>query len=117
MRTRIMLVPALAFAALASLAAAQPATPQDPALLNSLDSLKRVITRRILSDAEKKEIRACDREKTLFLQKYAKPGCQSIDIIAVRKTLFPPARKVHPFYFSPLKTILRGFRQTIAWVV
>ena len=69
MRIRIMLVSALALATLAASAAAQPATPQDPALLNSLDSLKRVITRRILSDAEKKEIRACDREKTQFLQK------------------------------------------------
>lgn len=48
---------------------AQPGgpSPQDPAVLNSLDSLKRVITRRILSDAEKKDIRSCDREKTRFL--------------------------------------------------
>ncbi|MDB5102746.1 MAG: hypothetical protein JWP91_435 [Fibrobacteres bacterium] len=55
---------------LAVLAEAQPAgaPPQDPALLNSLDSLKRVITRRILSDGEKKEIRSCDREKSLFLK-------------------------------------------------
>lgn len=48
---------------------AQPGQPpQDPALMNSIDSLKRVITRRILSDAEKKEIRACDREKSQYLR-------------------------------------------------
>jgi hypothetical protein len=41
---------------------------QDPSLLNSLDSLKRVITRRILSDGEKKDIRACDREKSQYLK-------------------------------------------------
>jgi hypothetical protein len=52
-----------------SLAAAQPPpAPVDPAVLNSLDSLQRVIQRRILSDADKKEIRACDREKAKFLQ-------------------------------------------------
>lgn len=49
-------------------AAAQPASPVDPSVLNSLDSLQRVIQRRILSDADKKEIRACDREKTKFLK-------------------------------------------------
>jgi hypothetical protein len=54
---------------LAPVVPAQPGgpSPQDPSVLNSLDSLKRVITRRILSDAEKKEIRSCDREKTGFL--------------------------------------------------
>jgi hypothetical protein len=58
---------------LASLAAAQsPSTPQDPSVLNSLDSLQREITRRILSDADKKEIRACDRGKAQFLK-----GCRS----------------------------------------
>ena len=55
---------------LATQASAQPMqAAQDPALLNSLDSLKRVITRRILSDAEKKEIRACDREKAQYLKR------------------------------------------------
>lgn len=50
-------------------AAAQPsATPVDPSVLNSLDSLQRVVQRRILSDADKKEIRACDREKAKFLK-------------------------------------------------
>lgn len=58
---------------LAASAPAQPAsTPQDPALLNSLDSLKREITRRILSDADKKEIRSCDRGKAEFLK-----GCRA----------------------------------------
>ncbi len=47
---------------------AQPMLPQDPGVLNSLDSLGRVIQRRILSDADKKEIRACDREKAQFLK-------------------------------------------------
>ncbi|MDB5047074.1 MAG: hypothetical protein JWO30_145, partial [Fibrobacteres bacterium] len=45
-----------------------PQPPQDPSVLNSLDSLKRVITRRILSEAEKKDIRACDREKSQYLK-------------------------------------------------
>lgn len=63
----------IACLALAAAAAASPAsTAQDPALLNSLDSLKREITRRILSDADKKEIRACDREKAQFLK-----GCRA----------------------------------------
>ena len=72
MRFRI----ALAFAAAgAILASAQPSsTPQDPALLNSLDSLRRVIERRSLSDADKKEIRACDREKAQYLK-----GCRAAD--------------------------------------
>jgi hypothetical protein len=52
----------------AGAARAQPEQPpQDPNVLNSLDSLQRVITRRILSDADKKEIRSCDREKAQFL--------------------------------------------------
>jgi hypothetical protein len=59
-------------AALGVAAAQPPPTPQDPAVLNSLDSLERVIQRRILSDADKKEIRACDREKTQFLK-----GCRA----------------------------------------
>jgi hypothetical protein len=60
---------------LAGTARAQPgAPPQDPNVLNSLDSLKRVITRRILSDGEKKEIRSCDREKSQFLKQ-----CRSSD--------------------------------------
>jgi hypothetical protein len=59
---------ALALSAGSGNPAAQPgAPPQDPAVLNSLDSLQRVITRRILSEADKKEIRACDREKSQFL--------------------------------------------------
>ena len=63
--TSLFLVLILACAASAQM----PSPPQDASVLNSLDSLKRVITRRILSDADKKEIRACDREKTQFLQK------------------------------------------------
>jgi hypothetical protein len=41
---------------------------QDAAVFFSLDSLQRVIARRILSDADKKEIRACEREKSLALK-------------------------------------------------
>lgn len=48
--------------------AQMPSPPRDPDLLNSLDSLKRAITVRILSDADKKEIRACNQEKTAFLK-------------------------------------------------
>jgi len=60
---------AFALASVAALAAAQPpAVPVDPSVLNSLDSLQRVIQRRILSDTDKKEIRACDREKAKFLK-------------------------------------------------
>jgi hypothetical protein len=62
---------ALVFSAACSAlpAAAQPpATPVDPSVLNSLDSLQREIRKRILSDADKKEIRACDREKAKFLK-------------------------------------------------
>ena len=69
MPIRILISLFLAFAASAS---ASASTPQNPAVLNSLDSLKREITRRILSDADKKEIRACDREKALFLK-----GCRA----------------------------------------
>jgi hypothetical protein len=67
LRTAFALACAAVFAASAP-AAAQPPTPQDPGVLNSLDSLGRVIQRRILSDADKKEIRACDREKAQFLK-------------------------------------------------
>lgn len=45
-----------------------PSPPRDPDILNSLDSLKRVITVRILSDADKKEIRSCNQEKSAFLR-------------------------------------------------
>ena len=48
-------------------------------LLNSLDSLQREITRRILSDADKKELRACDREKSQFLKE-----CRAADTAQVR---------------------------------
>ncbi len=72
---RLRLAFALAFsAALGGIpcvapANAQPtAVPVDHSVLNRLDSLRRVIQRRILSDQEKKDIRACDREKTKFLK-------------------------------------------------
>ncbi|MBW8886927.1 MAG: hypothetical protein JF616_04130 [Fibrobacteres bacterium] len=71
---RLRLACALAFSALGAVLCAAPAiaqptaTPVDPSVLNSLDSLQRVIQRRILSDSDKKEIRACDREKTKFLK-------------------------------------------------
>ena len=48
--------------------AQMPSPPRDPDILNSLDSLKRAITVRILSDADKKEIRACNQEKSAFLK-------------------------------------------------
>jgi hypothetical protein len=73
-----------AFIACLALAAgrieAQPgAPPQDPNVLNSLDSLQRAITRRILSDADKKELRACDREKSQFLKE-----CRASDTAQTR---------------------------------
>lgn len=65
---RLSAVAAL-FSTLAVSAAAQPMqSGQDPSVLNSLDSLQRVITRRILNDADKKDIRACDREKSQSLK-------------------------------------------------
>ena len=68
--------------ALAVQARAQPgAPPQDPSALNRLDSLKRVITRRILSDADKKDIRSCDREKFQYLKqcRAADSGSAQVD--------------------------------------
>ncbi len=59
----------LILAVLAANASAQPvAPPQDPNLIGRIDSLHRAITRRILSDADKQEIRSCDREKAQFLK-------------------------------------------------
>lgn len=51
-------------------ARAQPplSMPDQGSAQFSLDSLRRVITKRILSDADKREIRSCDREKTQFLK-------------------------------------------------
>lgn len=71
MRFRIAFALALVSGAVPA-AARPPATPQDPAVLNSLDSLRRVIERRSMSDADKKDIRACDREKAQFLK-----GCRA----------------------------------------
>lgn len=60
----------LALLSMAAISHAQlPSPPRNPDALNSVDSLKRVITRRILSDADKKAIRSCDREKYAFLKK------------------------------------------------
>ncbi len=42
--------------------------PQSSSAAFSLDSVQRVISRRILSEADKKEIRACEREKAQSLQ-------------------------------------------------
>jgi hypothetical protein len=42
--------------------------PEAGAEQMAVDSARRVITKRILSDADKREIRACDREKTQFLK-------------------------------------------------
>lgn len=52
------------------LSRAQPQHADSPMMadLASLDSLRRIISMRILSDPDKKEIRACDREKTEFLK-------------------------------------------------
>jgi hypothetical protein len=59
---------------------AQPgAPPQDPNVLNSLDSLQRAISRRILTEADKKELRACDREKSQFLKE-----CRAADTAQTR---------------------------------
>jgi hypothetical protein len=69
MRLRLAFALAISAALGVAQAMAQPtATPVDPSALNSLDSLQRVIQRRILSDPDKKEIRACDQEKTKFLK-------------------------------------------------
>ncbi|HKP95202.1 MAG TPA: hypothetical protein VJ385_05540 [Fibrobacteria bacterium] len=66
---KLLLTAAFSLCILATSPRSQPLlTAQDPSLLNSLDSLKRVIARRILSDAEKKDIRACDREKSRYLK-------------------------------------------------
>lgn len=43
-------------------------TPLDHNLVAKADSLRRVIEKRTYSDADKKEIRACGREKTDFLK-------------------------------------------------
>jgi hypothetical protein len=52
------------------LAPAQPpmSMPDEGSAQASMDSLRREITKRILSDAEKKDIRACEREKSQFLK-------------------------------------------------
>src|SRR5687768_17580481 len=42
--------------------------PLDPALVAKADSLRRAIERRTYSEADKKEIRSCDREKSDFLK-------------------------------------------------
>lgn len=76
--TRLALMACLALTAVRI--QAQPgAPPQDPNVLNSLDSLQRVITRRIMSDADKKELRACDREKSQFLKE-----CRASDTAQAR---------------------------------
>jgi hypothetical protein len=62
---------------------AQPpmSMPDEGSAQASADSLKREITKRILSDAEKKEIRACDREKAQFLKqcRAADPAHADVD--------------------------------------
>ncbi len=45
-----------------------PKAPLDPGLVHSADSLRREIEKRTYSDADKKEIRACGREKMDFLR-------------------------------------------------
>jgi hypothetical protein len=45
-----------------------PKPPLDPGLVHSADSLRREIEKRTYSDADKKEIRACGREKSEFLR-------------------------------------------------
>jgi hypothetical protein len=53
----------------------------DPTVAMSLDSLRRVINLRVLSDADKKAIRACDRDKSRFLKeaRAAEPGYAQVD--------------------------------------
>ena len=66
---KVLLATAFTLCVLATSPRSQPLlTAQDPNVLNSLDSLRRVIDRRILSDADKKELRACDREKSQYLK-------------------------------------------------
>lgn len=71
MLRRLTLFPCL----LATLAIAQPPSiarapkpPLDPALVAKADSLRREIEKRTYSDADKKQIRACGREKQEFLK-------------------------------------------------
>jgi hypothetical protein len=45
-----------------------PAPPLDPALVSKADSLRRHIERTTYTDADKKELKACNREKTDFLK-------------------------------------------------
>lgn len=45
-----------------------PKAPLDPGLVHSADSLRREIEKRTYSDTDKKEIRACNREKTDYLR-------------------------------------------------
>lgn len=45
-----------------------PAPPLDPALVAQADSLRRHIERTTYTDADKKELKACNREKTDFLK-------------------------------------------------
>lgn len=45
-----------------------PKAPLDPGLVHSADSLRREIEKRTYSDADKKAIRACNREKADYLK-------------------------------------------------
>jgi hypothetical protein len=53
----------------------------DPAIAMKIDSLRRAINLRTLSDADKKEIRSCDRDKAAFLKaaRAAEPGYAPVD--------------------------------------
>ena len=66
-------------------AASQP----EPETQAKLDSLKRVITGKVFSDADKKDIRGCDRDKTQFLKRLrdAEPGYTRVDSALTRAKL------------------------------
>lgn len=60
----VLLIPAL----LHSQPMRAPAPPLDPALVAQADSLRRHIERTTYTDADKKELKACNREKSDFLK-------------------------------------------------
>lgn len=77
----IKLVLLMTLCLVVSVAQPLPSLPDQGSDQFSLDSLRREITKRILSDADKKEIQSCNREKTLFLKqcRIAEPGSKDLD--------------------------------------
>jgi hypothetical protein len=71
MRTLLVSIGLAIFGSLAvNHSIAQPILPMpnEDSSQMTLDSLRRAITKRILTDGDKKEIRACEREKSQFLK-------------------------------------------------